>query len=404
MISKLLAKFSLVQTVTWIIPIVVSVFSSAYSNSEQWNSIVLGQLVGSIFAIIIMGGWGLRGPALLMNRAGSGEGIFLESLFQRCLSLLFLTPFLIFSGLLFSRSTDLLIYSISSVSYALLGCSPRWYYSATSQISRLFLIEIAPRMVSSLIAVIYLLWTGELTGFVTLVLLGQVLPVLLSVSKLEQLKTAIRQYSLKRYWSSCMDAGTLTFADALGSLYFASPLILGSFFLTLEQNAQLSSVWKVYAVALAFVAILTNTTQSAVITNADIERRSILGKSLALSFFLGFGGAAGLAMLGNQAASLLFSRHSPDSVIIFSVIAASFFSVTISTHYLRHSILFHLKFNKVLLANTLGFLVATISGSVLIVLKLLSVDSVALPYALAEVSVCIFVLVAASKIERQNTN
>lgn len=132
---------------------------------EAWGSIALGQAIGAISAVVIAYGWQITGPVLVaQGDSASRRREYVESLVVR--SLLFVPMAALaslVSVLLANQRPDLA--AMGAASMASVGLSASWYFVGTSRPSHLFLAETLPRVLGTLVGILWMRQgAGAMTG------------------------------------------------------------------------------------------------------------------------------------------------------------------------------------------------------------------------------------------------
>jgi len=129
-------------------------------GAAGWGSIAVGQAIGIVASVAIMYGWGVTGPAAVARANFPQLRVeYSESLKVRLLlSVIVLAPAVGASAFFARVSPELGI--LGCLSTALLGLRGNWVFVGRGEPVRLLVLETLPRILGTLVGVIFMLWLG----------------------------------------------------------------------------------------------------------------------------------------------------------------------------------------------------------------------------------------------------
>jgi hypothetical protein len=396
LILRLVAKFSLAQILVWTIPLMSAIALSNYSQASEWVGVSLGMAIGAAGGLFVSGGWSLQGASTLINDSLNRESIILRSSIHRTLSLVFSVP--IFALICFvTYPPEFLVCFLSACATAAIGAGPRWYLSATGQVGRLVRLDIIPRAVAGIFSIVVILVGGSVLIFCLTVLVGQLAPIPLSIKDKKAWLNEFKKWNAVKYLATVRANAYSTAAEMIGAITLASPLIIASFTLDTDQNAEVATAFRIFGIALTATTILSNASQSASIIETSDKRHLVVKQNLTYSFFLASAGLFFISFTAIGVSSLLFPRFEVSTNLIFITFGVAFFSMTVATHFLRHIVLYLKMYREVLFSNLLALACCLFVTVFLHLTSAINIGTVAIPYAVAELVALIALVVVAKR-------
>ncbi len=300
-------------------------------GAPVWNSLALGQAIGSIAAIVIGLGWPLTGPAVV---ASSGD----EAVRRRHYAVSFATRSLVFGCVVPVMALSLALAGnpgyfwvafLMACAQAAAGLTPAWFCIATGHPGRIAKYDVIPRMVATLGVIPLLLTTGEMIFYpLALLVLGLAGTLLYNVHHTQKVDFQGLTFStiVREVWALRAGSGITI---AAGS-YASTPIIIVQLMAASSGSAAFVSAEKLYRIGLLATAALGNSLQGWV-SDFDADHAKRRKYSLMALSGLGLAGWLILAIAGPWASSLLFSDVLAADFWTCFWFGLSFFLVCVTT-------------------------------------------------------------------------
>lgn len=359
-------------------------------GTPAWNSLAVGQAVGSISAIVIALGWPLTGPSAVASAREEGvrRRHYAVSFVTRSFMFVCAVPLLALALMFTSGAGQFWIAFLMASAQAAAGLTPAWYCIATGHAGRIAKYDVIPRMVATLGVIPLLFATGEIYLYpLALLVLG--LAGTLWFNKDHSNRQDYRGLTpgavLKEIWRLRAGAGITVAAGA----YASTPILVVQFAASAAGLAAFVSAEKFYRIGQLATAALGNSLQGWV-SEFGTDHRHRRKFSLMALAGLGFAGWLMLALLGPWASGLLFGSERAADFLTCFWFGLSFLLVCVTTSTGGHWLIPAKRMRTVFASTIAGAVVGL--PAMIILAHLMGGQGGALGLAIGEVAVTIIQL------------
>jgi len=276
------------------------------AGAEAWLAIAVGQSAGGFFALVVALGYNTIGPPMVALAApGERVGIFTRSLQARLVVWLPCVLLAVLVAVLVAPPTHWAEAGLMAVAVSMSGLSAGWFMIGLGRASLIAIYEVAPRIVTTVIAAVVVLAGGQVGWY----------PLLLVVAAVVSIGTfALRTAPVSRLLavnrsvvaSVLRNNRTAVTTEVAGGAYNSLVVTLVGTTAAATQAAAYVSGDKLYRIGQYSVSSLGNALQGWVVERgaASFARRA--RTSFLLHLALGLLGFAAFALLGPFLSQALF--------------------------------------------------------------------------------------------------
>jgi len=328
------AGFGLVPVLGLASPILVLPIIARVASPEEWVAIGIGQGLGGFFAIAVSFGWPLLGPARVLRvRVEERNSIRALSLATRLTVLVALLPG--FTAVVFyvTPESTIPLCTLMTVSAALYGLSPGWYFIAMGKPGRLIIAESLPRLLGSLVGGLFALHTEEVIYYPAGILVLPALAILLDTMSYLPTVLSVRPSQIILSFRDQIAAAA---SSAVAGSYSSLPAVIVSMVAPTRQAALFISAERLYRLALPAIQVTSNVLQGWVISREPQVQRARQMRSLAILGGVGAVGAVVFAFFGQGLGRLLYGEALAPTFGPLIGYGCAFLMVAVSTTLGRH--------------------------------------------------------------------
>lgn len=281
-------------------------FIARGGGQGSWNALAIGQSAGALAAIFVGLGWPLTGPSAV---ASSKDPELRRRLYAMSLATR-TTIFFVFSIVLAIGPAILVptehgseIY-VMALAQAATGLSPAWYCIATGRASHIARYDVAPRILSTLISLLLLIWTDVIIVYPSAMLIGGLAGTYF-FTKAHSRRTDYSGLNIRTIFAELWRMRAGAFTTIATSSYALTPVLVVGGMATGGGLAAFVSADKLYRMGLMGTAALGNSLQGWVAEACTNQSQRRVFSITSLSA-LGVAGWAGLTFLGPWTTRLLF--------------------------------------------------------------------------------------------------
>lgn len=170
-LPKRILAFAGLPFLSLITPFIFLPLLARFAGVDAWVAIAVGQSIGAAFALVVALGYSTVGPSLVaLASKDSRPEILASSLRAR---LVVFVPAVILSCLVAAAvapASHRLDASLMSAAMTLSGLSSSWYMIGLGRAGLIAVYEILPRMVATILAVLPLIFLGDVTWYPSLLI------------------------------------------------------------------------------------------------------------------------------------------------------------------------------------------------------------------------------------------
>lgn len=386
--GKRLLGFAVVPLISAVSPFLVLPVVARSAGVQGWAAIGVGQSVGALAAMVVIGGWSLHGPARAAPASGpERRALYGESLVGRGFLYVCVLPPVVLANLLLLPGEVAPVGALTSMAFALAGLSPSWFAIGVGRPALMARFEVVPRTAGALVAAGLVALTGQVAWYPAILFCGTLTGIVLLHAHEGFGGPGPLAAALRGLWRSRHDL----FAVVAAGLYSTIPVTLVGAAVVVGDVARYSSADRVYRIGLLSIVALGGALQGWVAEDAAARHRRMRVSVLAHAL-LGLSGGAALVALGAPVTALLFGERvgaAPDVVLWYGV---AFAAVSLNTSTGGHLLIPLGASRSVLTSTVIGAVVGV--GAMLVLLPQVGAVGAAMGLALGEVVVCVVQVLA----------
>lgn len=386
--GKRLLGFALVPLISALSPFLVLPIVARRAGVEGWAAIGVGQSVGALAAMVVIGGWSLRGPARVAPACEAERRmLYVESVVGRGFLYLCVSPLVVVANLLLLPATVAPVGALTSIAFALAGMSPSWFAIGVGRPALIARFEVLPRTAGALLAAGVVALSGQVLWYPVILLCGTLTGIVLLHRHEGFGRPTSLNSALRGLWHGRHEGAAVVAAG----LYSAIPVALVGAVVAVGDVARYSSADRVYRIALLSIVALGGALQGWV-AEEPTARRHRMRISLVAHSLLGLIGGAALGFLASPVTALLFGGRvgaAPEVALWYGI---AFMAVSVNTSTGGH-VLIPLGGSRHVLISTVVGAIAGV-GAMLALLPSLGAVGAAAGLALGEVIVTLIQVAA----------
>lgn len=330
MVKRILA-FAGLPLLSSLVPFLLLPYIARVGGEGIWNSLAVGQAVGSLAAILVALGWTLSGPARVAGTKDTGlrKRLYAISLLTRLMAFVVCLPVLAGIAALYGGTGHFWETFLMAGAQAAAGLSPAWYCIATGDAGKIARYDVVPRIISTIVCIPVLLATGIIILYPVALLAGGLSGVFFFTRRYSSRQDFSGLHSLpiiKEIWALRAASGTTLAAAA----YSATPVLVVAAAALPAGLAVFVSAEKLFRIGLMAISSLGSSLQGWV---AEIEgdHRARRKFSLLSHAALGLAGLTGFSLLGPWVTKFLFGQPLAADFVTCFWFGVAFLLVSVNT-------------------------------------------------------------------------
>lgn len=325
-----LATFALTVGVGTIVGLLAIPVITGIVGSDTWAIQALVQSLATLFGVLVAFGWGTVGPGMVAaTRPELRPQLFLDSFVTRCYLFLLTAPLMV-AFMIVLQPGEAAFVAVASVAYLLPYLGAAWYFVGEARPMRLFLVDALPQLSGTVVGLVVLSATRDITLMVATQLVFNLGAVILGIGAVLSgntnvkadlsLRTSLSQMSTQRH-------GVVT--AATGSLYVNLPILVVKIFLPGQLDVY-AFADRLFRFAVTVFSPVLQFVQGWIPEGGRPSMAHRIRRASQLAPALGLIGGTGLAAFGPLAAEVLV-RDTTDFGLYLSIpIGFSFAAVAVS--------------------------------------------------------------------------
>lgn len=304
---------------------------------EAWGDFSAAQSIGLLGMVGVLFGWSVSGPVLAARAAPGDERavVLRESLRTRAITASVVVPVVAVIAVLVVNEDARLLAAAVAVAMALSGFTPAWFCIGEGNPRGLIIYDAVPKLIASALSLALIAATQQVIWYPILFVLA-ILPAY-AVHARSVLSGHDHAANPLRSNRALLRAMVTTAAvDATGNAYGSTPTPIVNFAFSRTDSGGFASADRVYRVGLLAVVALGNAFQAWVLDRTATDRPRRHRIALVAQVALGIIGAAGLAVLGPWATTLVFGPDATAPAAVCLMYGLAFLFISSSTPLIRN--------------------------------------------------------------------
>lgn len=326
-----LSKFALTVGLGTVVGLIAIPIITDIVGSGLWAILALVQSLATLFGVLVAFGWGTVGPSMVAALpAAKRPQLFADSLITRAYLYILTAPLMGVVMVLLQPAHAEFVF-VASLTYLLPYLGASWYFIGEARPSRLFLADALPQLTGTVVGLVVLTYTGDLTLMVLTQLLFSLFAVALSsVIVLRGATSGLTfDYSVRGSWFRMRQQRHGVITAATGSLYVNLPILAVTILIPAQLDVYAFADRLFRYAAVAFSPVL-QFIQGWIPEGGPKDQVHRIRRATQAAPVLGVVGGLGLALLGPFAAEVLIKDPIPFGFNLSTPIGVGFAAVALS--------------------------------------------------------------------------
>lgn len=336
-LTRRLVGFSTLPFLASVLPLLALPFVSRAASTDDWAAMNIGLGVGAFAAAVGLVGWNILGTPLVAMAGSPSEqrDLYGRSFFIRSVVVLLASALSAVVAGAISPASAWPTAAAFAVASALNGIGLSWYAVGVSSPRIALLYEVVPRALSTALAVVVVLLTGQVFWYGVLLCLSVIVGTLVfHITALGRVVPAWPGMTVLR--GDVADMRAAWGVESINSLYQNAPVPITGIVASSAAAAAFSSSDKIFRYGTLAVSAVGNALQGWVLETRGPTRRR---RNLATFVIMGAVALIGwivLALLGPLLSGWMFGADKQGDPAAFHFFGIAFVAIALSTPLIRN--------------------------------------------------------------------